>query len=507
MRQPVAFLLAWALLLPTAVTAAQAVSRDETAGYYFMLARHFESRGQIDEATDALRRAMELQPESAELHAELAGLYARQNKAAESLDAAEQAIAIDPENREANRLLGSIYTALAEQKRALRPGDDPAQYASRAIAALEKARGDARSDLGLELTLGRLYLNDGRTEPAIAALQRVFTEQPEYPEGGMLLAAAQEQAGRIDEAITTLEGTIRHNPTFFRAYVRAIELYERRGRWADAAGAYALARSINPRADLTAGHAAALLNGGEPADARSMLEKAIEAAPAPDAALLYLLAESQRQVKDYPAASATLATLRKTFPDDVRGLMMDAQLKRSRGERAAALAAFASLVARVPDAPGIGYQYAQLLEEDGRLPEAERVLRDVLSRDPKNATALNALGYMFADRGIRLAEAVELLQRALTIEPGNPSFLDSLGWAFFRQGQLREAEAPLVEAAAKLPRNSVIHDHLGDLRFRQARYAEAVAAWERALAGDGESIDRAAIQQKLREARALAVAR
>ena len=236
-----------------------------------------------------------------------------------------------------------------------------------------------------------------------------------------------------------------------------------------------------------------------------MLETAIAAAPAPDAALLYLLAESQRQVKDYAAASATLATLRKTFPDDVRGLMMDAQLKRSRGERAAALAAFASLVERVPDASGIAYQYAQLLEEAGRLPEAEAVLRSVLARDPKDATALNALGYMFADRGVRLPEAVELLQRALTIEPGNPSFLDSLGWAFFRQGQLREAEAPLVEAAAKLPRNSVIQDHLGDLRFRQARYADAVAAWERALAGDGESIDRATIQQKLREARALAV--
>ena len=46
-----------------------------------------------------------------------------------------------------------------------------------------------------------------------------------------------------------------------------------------------------------------------------------------------------------------------------------------------------------------------------------------------------------------------------------------------------------------------MQDHLGELRFRQQRYADAVAAWERALAGDGESIDRAAIEKKLRDAR------
>ena len=126
------------------------------------------------------------------------------------------------------------------------------------------------------------------------------------------------------------------------------------------------------------------------------------------------------------------------------------------------------------------------------------------ARDPQDANALNSLGYMFADRGERLDEAVELLQRALKIEPGNPSFLDSLGWAFFKQGKLASAEKPLAEAAAQMPGNSVVQDHLGDLRFRQQRFADAVAAWERALAGDGETIERADIEKKLREARARA---
>ena len=123
MRQPVAFLLAWALLLPTAVTAAQAVGArarpPATTSCWRVISR---AVGRSTRRPTRSGGRWSSQPKSAELHAELAGLYARQNKAVEALDTAEQAIAIDPENREANRLLGSIYTALAEQKRALRAG-------------------------------------------------------------------------------------------------------------------------------------------------------------------------------------------------------------------------------------------------------------------------------------------------------------------------------------------------------------------------------------------------
>ncbi len=107
-----------------------------------------------------------------------------------------------------------------------------------------------------------------------------------------------------------------------------------------------------------------------------------------------------------------------------------------------------------------------------------------------DANALNSLGYMLAERGDRLDEAVTLLQRALKIEPGNPSYLDSLGWAYFQQGRLDLADPPLTEAAEKLQDNSVVQDHLGDLRFKQRRFADAAAAWERALGGDGQSIDK-----------------
>src|SRR4051794_41047074 len=82
---------------------------DGDAPYYFLLARHLEGEGKVEDAIAALKRAMTLAPESAEIQAELAALYARQDRPVEALDTAEEALTRDPNNREANRILGLIF--------------------------------------------------------------------------------------------------------------------------------------------------------------------------------------------------------------------------------------------------------------------------------------------------------------------------------------------------------------------------------------------------------------
>jgi tetratricopeptide (TPR) repeat protein len=482
---------------------APASPSDDTASYFFLLGRHLESEGKIDEAIAAHKRAIALMPESAELQAELAGLYARQDRNREAVDTAEAALQRNPTNREANRVLGSILAALSQSPKPLRPGDDPSQYPARAIAALEKARRDAGFDVNIELMLGRLYLQSGNATNAVASLRRVVEDQPGYPEAAMLLAAAQSDGGRPNDAITTLEATLEENPTFFRGRIRLAQLYDEQHRYKEAAATYAKAQAANPRVDLSTPRAAALINAGDPAAARTLLETSVKRPSAtPDAAALYLLGQAQRQVKDFAAATETIERLKTAFPNDRRALYLGAKLLDDKGQRSEAITAFEALIKQSPEDSSLVYEYANLLEKGGRIAEAERALRGLLSRDPVDANALNALGYMFAERGERLDEAIVLLQRALKVEPANPSFLDSLGWAYFQQGRTDLADAPLTEAAAKLPSSSAVQDHLGDLRFKQQRYADAAAAWERSLASDGEAIDRAKVAQKLRDVRA-----
>jgi tetratricopeptide (TPR) repeat protein len=443
----------------------------ESAGpeYHYMVGRYLESAGRIEDAVAAFRRAIDLDPKSAELRAELAGLYARQDNAIAAVEHAEAALALDPANEEASRILGTVYAAYAERRLPVRQGDDPSTYVARAIAALEKAVGDG-TDLGLSLVLGRLYLQSENFAKAVPLLARVVDERPEFVDAAILLATAQEGAGQVAPAIATLEEVLRGNPRSYRAQLRLAEIYERKEQWNEAADAFGKAQALNPRASmLTTRRAVALLSAGRAAEAKELVQGAVAAGrpEASDPVLLYLLAESQRVLKELDAAQATAQKLLAANKDDLRAL----------------------------------HVLSLILQDKGDVQGAERTLRDLIARDPIDANALNSLGYMLADRGEQLDEAVLLLQRALKIEPDNPAYHDSLGWAYFQRGQLERADPHLTEAARKLQTNSVVQDHLGDLRFKQQRYSDAAAAWERALSGDGQSIDRAKIERKLRDAR------
>jgi tetratricopeptide (TPR) repeat protein len=472
MRRTLFVLLLVALALPP-VAFAQAPTGVAGAGYHFLLGRYYESAGDIDKAIASHKQAMTLVPGSAELRAELAGLYARQDRAVEAVDAAEDALKVDPQNREANKIVGSIYAALADRRRPLRPGESPQLYVPRAIAALERAREGRAVDANLDLTLGRLYLQTEAYDKAIPLLRGVAIEQPGYPEAAMLLATAQEGAGRTGDAVQTLRNALDANPRFLRGVVMLAELSEKQGQWDQAAEAYARAQQLTTRGvDFTTRRAAALINGGKSSIALDLL-KTTAAKPDAEPLVLYLFATAQRQTADLAGAEATARRLRAAAPNDARGM----------------------------------YVLAQVLEARGDLTGAERSLRDLLQKDPSDATALNYLGYMLAERGQRLEEAVDLVQRALKVDPDNPSFLDSLGWAYYQQGKLDLADPPLSAAAAKMPHNSIILEHLGDLRFKQQRFADAAEAWERSLAGDGESIDRPRIQKKIQDARARMEAR
>ena len=358
---PLAFALVTLVGAFTAVPAGAAVGQapsvapaDATAGYYFLLGRHLEDDGKTDAAIVALKKAIELAPDTAEVRAELAGIYARHDRAREALDTAEEALKHDPANREANKVLGSVYAALTDQRQPLRPGDDPSQYGSRAIVALEKSRRDAGVDLNLELMLGRLYLQAGTFDKAITSLRRVADEAPGYPEGAMLLSVAQDGAGQPGEAIRTLETSLQENPTFYRGQVRLAELYEQQRRFKEAAAAYGRAQSLNGRADLTPKQAAALINAGDPAAARDLLQAAVTRKTAPDAGLFYMLAQAQRQLKDTTGAGNRHrgGKLKAAFPDDPRASYLDAQIMQDKGLNAEAITAFQGLIKRAPDDAG-----------------------------------------------------------------------------------------------------------------------------------------------------------
>jgi tetratricopeptide (TPR) repeat protein len=191
----------------------------------------------------------------------------------------------------------------------------------------------------------------------------------------------------------------------------------------------------------------------------------------------------------------------KTHADEPLAYIGLAHMYSDTDRGAQAVNALRDAQTRFPQDNGIAFELGAVFDKQKKFADAESAFRQVLVRDPDNATALNYLGYMLAERGERLDESVGYLKKALEIEPDNGSYLDSLGWAYFKADKLNLAEDNLKRAANQLKANSVIQEHYGQVLFKLGRYDDAIAAWTRALAGDGDSIDKSDIDKKIRAAK------
>lgn len=114
------------------------------------------------------------------------------------------------------------------------------------------------------------------------------------------------------------------------------------------------------------------------------------------------------------------------------------------------------------------------------IPQSVEWLEEVLDVYPDDVSALNDLGYLWADRGEHLQRAYRMIRQALDAQPDNGAYRDSLGWVLFRLGRPDEAIVEL-EAAVKIEPDPVVLDHLGDVYLELGRADQARDAWRRAL--------------------------
>jgi tetratricopeptide (TPR) repeat protein len=454
-------------VLVSAGTPYVAHAQTTTDAYFeFLQARRLEADGNPKGALAALERAAVADPKSAEVRAEIAALHLRRNERAEAEKSAKAALAIEETNVEANRVLGLLYASQVEGSTERTPSPQTLGATKDAIMYLERAVSGAgvTADANLQWTLGRLYIRSGTPEKAIQALTRVVSQNPNSVQARLTLAQAFAAAKDLKGAITILDEILEEEP---RVAPALAQYQEEAGLLKEAADTLTLALAINPNSrDLKLRRIAVLL-----------------------------------EAKEYARAAGAAGDAKKQHPEEPRFPRFQGRALFDSGDKTAGIAVLEAAVKQFPKDMGTLFVLADVYADAGRAADAEKALRQVLAAEPNNASALNYLGYLLATRGEQLDEAVRLVQKALESEPDNPAYLDSLGWAFFRKGDLDGAEKHLSAAAQKLPENSEIQDHLGDLHARRQRWSEAIAAWTRALTGDGEGIERAAVEKKISNAK------
>jgi protein O-GlcNAc transferase len=124
----------------------------------------------------------------------------------------------------------------------------------------------------------------------------------------------------------------------------------------------------------------------------------------------------------------------------------------------------------------------------GRAGEAEQLYREILSSDPRNASALHRMGILALQRSDNIS-AIDFLERALKLQPDVPEALFGLGLALQSAGDRQRA----VEVYQKLlrikPDNWECHNNLGNALFGLGRIAEAAGAYRKAIEVNPECVD------------------
>ena len=237
-----------------------------------------------------------------------------------------------------------------------------------------------------------------------------------------------------------------------------------------------------------------LLTDNRAAEAVKVFQRAIDAKAAqPDDPIFHFyLAGALRVAGRTDEALAAARTAAEKKPDSPRFCVRPAWVLYFGKRNDEAMKAYRELIDKF-DADHDSAETREVMHEarsalsnlcalKGENAQAEEWLEEVLDEFPNDESAMNDLGYLWADANKNLARARRMIQAAVDAEPGNMAYRDSLGWVLFRQGKYAEAVAELEKAAADKNPDGAVLDHLGDAYQKAGRRDKAVEAWGRAAA-------------------------
>jgi tetratricopeptide (TPR) repeat protein len=410
------------------------------------LANLYEQMRQYSEAAETYAKALELDPSRAELKAAMAQDQALAGHYDDALKTYQQVADANPQEAEPYLGMSQVYR---EQKKF-----------DQAHQMIAKAKELEPDNVDIKYNEVILLQQEGKLGDAVAAMKGLLdatgkksynaaergTRAEMLDKYGTLLRSNQQ----IDQAVDAFRQELAVNPDFgSRAEVQIVESYRAGKDFAKAEAESEAAYAKFPKDRMvTQVRAEVLSDQGKTDQAVALLKPLLDGKD--DLRVYLAIAETYQQGKNFPEMSKALESADRLSPDK-------------------------------DDAVQIAFMRGAMYEREKKYELAEKEFRRVIDADPSNASALNYLGYMLADQGVRLQEAQDLIKRAVDLDPNNYAFLDSLGWVYYHQNRLNDAEQQLTQSLRMMSTDPTIHDHLGDVYFKQGKLKEAIDQWQASL--------------------------
>ncbi len=475
---------------------------------YFQAGQRYYAKGKYAEAVIEYLNAVKIDPNFAEAHYQLAESYLKIQKTQDALEHFVRTVDLQPQN----------YHARMEMAGLLIAGGD-LQQAEEQVNLLLKERPDDAEVHSLDSSL---LAAQGNVAGAIDEMQKNIALGPDRWQAYLSLALLQLRDHRTAAAEESFKKIIALNPTATQAHLVLGGYYQSQNRFSEAEQQFRQAIDIDPKNPTLRGALVHLyIAEGRRPDAEQIAKQAKTDFPNDSDGYRMLgnfyfvtgdlakaVAEYNSLYHDHPAdvqvkkdyiqlllqqgqiaqADQLNRELLKSNPNDSDALVFRSQIQISNGQESDAVNALQTLIKNDPNNAEAHYVLGVGFEKLNDTVGAEREWMEAVRLRPEMLDAWQSL----ASSAMRKGEMQGLDQDAthiISLRAGSPEGYALRALSNINRQRFAEAEADVRKAIDVAPQNSFGHVQMGNLKFAEHQYTDAVKAYQTALDLNQNSTD------------------
>src|SRR6266496_2497292 len=363
-----------------------------------------------------------------------------------------------------------------------------------AAAQLEKLLHEAPESFEVHELLGLVYAGESRDAFANQHLEKAVRLKPDSAAARTNLATSLLRLGKLESAQEQLKKSIALEPQNFDANHNLGEIYVRMGKLPDAVPFLQAAQRINP-SSYDNGYDLALpyLYTGHPAPSRQLVRSLLQRKNT--AELHNLLGQIEEKDGNFVAAVSEFETAAHQDPSESNLFDWASELLLHR-TLDPAIAVFREATDRYPKSPRLAIGLGMALYSLGRYDEAVRSLLEAADLSPSDPRCYLFLSRAYDSSPGHADEVIQRFRRFSELQPNDAraSYYYAMSLWKGRRAQdpsldQHQIESLLKKSIALNPRLAEAHLQLGNLYSDQARYADAVPEYLKALENNSDIPD------------------
>ncbi len=468
---------------------------------YMVLGEFYAIQKRLGQAETALLKAKALEADGNESQKRLVQLYLMQGKKEELSASIEGILEKSPKDPDGLYFKGRLLLSRGDVSPAgdlfreviqINPDYPTIHFYLAQIHVLQNEIQQARTELieavkrepnhvPARLSLAEIYLRSRSFELVMEEVNPVLKVDPENMKAHILKGDAAMGLGQGEQGETHYLNAIRSHPEDPTGHFRMGLLRLSQNRSADAMAFFEKTLSLNPNLlDPLSRIIGIKLRDKDLKGAILRVSQQIKRVP--ENGLFYRL--RGRLYSGNNADDLAVIDYKKAItlnPDDLAAYLDLGNLYGRQKKYTQAIKELDDGIQKNPNLPQPYMLKGVIYEAQAQYEKAQAQYEKVLELNPKFAPAANNLAWIYAERGGNIDQALSLARIAKEQFPDDPSISDTLGWIYYKKNAFLKAISLLEESAEKLPKNAVIHYHLGMAYAKEGKTEQARVALTDAL--------------------------